>query len=375
RLGVGSGITEGDDKHLREIKPLIDARQFELITQPDSGLVVIQGGAGSGKTTIGLHRLAYLAFHDPKRFRPDKMLVVVFNEALVRYIGQVLPSLGLTGVSIRTYRDWAARLRASALPQLPRTYSDETPGIVTRMKKHPAMLKIIDAHVAALAGRSADRLREQLAVDPNLEPGLLTFERSSERPLVHRYHGLRSWIDDHQEAILPAARHAAERIIGEGLELASDVAEVWADLLTDREALRRGFETHAPGAFQRQELERALAWCIKQCGRALAQATEQEERDDAAPTVPAPDKWREAGEFGDEPEPEGDDFRAIDGLELEERATLDREDDTLLLRLLQRLRGPLRKGQTTKEALGYEHVLLDEAQDLSPVEMAVVFGT
>src|SRR5690606_22619469 len=142
RLGVGSGITEGDDKHLREITPLIDARQFELITQPDSGLVVIQGGAGSGKTTIGLHRLAYLAFHDPKRFRPDKMLVVVFNEALVRYISQVLPALGLKGVQIRTYQDWAARLRASALPNLPRIYSDDTPAAVTRLKKHPAMLRL-----------------------------------------------------------------------------------------------------------------------------------------------------------------------------------------------------------------------------------------
>jgi hypothetical protein len=263
RLGVGSGVTEGDDKHLREITPLIDPRQFELITQPDSGLVVIQGGAGSGKTTIGLHRLAYLAFHDPKRFRPDKMLVVVFNEALVRYIGQVLPSLGLTGVSIRTYRDWAARLRASALPQLPRTYSDETPAVVTRLKKHPAMLKLIEAHVANMADRSAIRLREQLAVDPNLEPGLLTFERSGERPLVHRYHGLRAWIDDHHEAILPAARHAAERIMTEGLELASDIAEVWADLLTDREAIRRGLDTHAPGAFQGAELERAVHQAVR----------------------------------------------------------------------------------------------------------------
>src|SRR6185295_6289926 len=69
-------------KHLKEVTALIDARQFELITHADAGLVVIQGGAGSGKTTIGLHRLAYLAFRDPRRFRPDRMLVIVFNDAL-----------------------------------------------------------------------------------------------------------------------------------------------------------------------------------------------------------------------------------------------------------------------------------------------------
>jgi len=374
RLGVGGGVSDSESKHLREITPLIDARQFELITQPDSGLVVIQGGAGSGKTTIGLHRLAYLAFHDPKRFRPDRMLVVVFNEALVRYIAQVLPSLGLNGVSIRTYQDWAARLRATALPDLPRIYSDETPGAVTRLKKHPAMLKIVDERLEEMAGRSAGRLRELLSVDPNLEPGIVTFERSGERPLCHRYHGLRAWIDDHQEAILGPARHAAERIITEGLELAENVAEVWADLLTDRPALRAALDRHCPGQFTPQEFERALSWCIKQCSRALALAGDREDEEDQAAPEPAREQSREDHEPS-EREVDTEDYRAVDGLELEERPTLDREDDTLLLRLLQRTRGPLRKGQTTKEALSYEHVLLDEAQDLSPVEMAVVFGT
>ncbi|HYQ17329.1 MAG TPA: DNA helicase UvrD, partial [Polyangiaceae bacterium] len=63
KLGIGGaegGGDGGDDKHLREITALIDPRQFDLITRSDAGLVVIQGGAGSGKTTIGLHRLAYL---------------------------------------------------------------------------------------------------------------------------------------------------------------------------------------------------------------------------------------------------------------------------------------------------------------------------
>src|SRR5262249_4096469 len=49
-LGVGATFQAREDRHLPEIAALLDPRQFELISRPDSGIVVIQGGAGSGKT-------------------------------------------------------------------------------------------------------------------------------------------------------------------------------------------------------------------------------------------------------------------------------------------------------------------------------------
>lgn len=131
KLGIG-GDDLTEDKHLKEITALIDRRQFELITAADSGLVVIQGGAGSGKTTIGLHRLAYLNFQDPKRFRPDRMLVMVFNEALKRYISRVLPALGVEGVPVTTYEKWAERLRREQIKHLPEAIEEDTPSAVTR---------------------------------------------------------------------------------------------------------------------------------------------------------------------------------------------------------------------------------------------------
>ncbi len=370
KLGVGDAHTDADDKHLKEITPLIDQRQFELITRPDSGLVVIQGGAGSGKTTIGLHRLAYLAFQDKRRFRADKMLVVVFNEALVRYISQVLPSLGLNGVAIRTYQDWAARLRATHLPYLPRVYSEDTPGVVTRLKKHPALLKLIDERIATVGEMTERAIADLVARDPEVEPALRAWQGTSSRPLAHRVHGLRSWIDGPGgERLTPQARNMLAREIDRGLARATDASSVWADLLTDRRLLAEAFGRLAPGEFSEREIERAHAWCTAHVNRALASA---EERMESGADPHARGKGKPP------PKPPTDELgfnEGVDGIELEEQATLDHEDDTILLRIIQRTQGRLRRGQQAKEALSYEHVLIDEAQDLSPVELSVIVDT
>ena len=86
-LGIHHGVARAD-KALPEIAALIDKEQFELITQPGSGIVVIQGGAGSGKTTVALHRVAYLNFQDPRGSRRSNTLFVVPSQALVRYVAR-----------------------------------------------------------------------------------------------------------------------------------------------------------------------------------------------------------------------------------------------------------------------------------------------
>src|SRR6195952_3073286 len=158
KLGVGGDGERRPDKFRPEIAAMIDPRQFELITRPSSGLVVIQGGAGSGKTTIGLHRLAYLAYNEPKRFRRDKMLVVVFNKALARYISKVLPALGVEGVPVVIYEEWVTKLRRDHFPILPKEVADETPLAVSRMKKSPAMLTLINTRVSEVEQRILNTL-------------------------------------------------------------------------------------------------------------------------------------------------------------------------------------------------------------------------
>ncbi len=139
RLGEdGAGEPLRADKHLPEITSLIDPTQFDLITRPASGYLVIRGSAGSGKTTVALHRIAYLAFDDPAIDGPET-LFVVFSRALARYVDHVLPSLGLDRVRIVTYRDWAQEERRRHFPRLPPGSRDDTPAWVQRIKLHSAL--------------------------------------------------------------------------------------------------------------------------------------------------------------------------------------------------------------------------------------------
>jgi len=154
RLGTDAqGAPSRSDKRLPEITALIDVDQVALISRPSSGFLVIRGTAGSGKTTVALHRVAYLAYDDPE-IDSEQTLFVVFSEALRKYVGHVLPSLGLRRVRILTYPDWAAEQRRRHFSNLPSAVREETSGLVRRMKLHPAMSAALAEQVAETPGPS-----------------------------------------------------------------------------------------------------------------------------------------------------------------------------------------------------------------------------
>ena len=281
-LGVAGGVSsigamrkQRVDRHLPEIASLLDQEQFARITQPDSDILAIQGTAGSGKTTVALHRVAYLAFQNPNRFRPNRMLVIVYSRALANYIAQVLPALGIHGVRVVTLQRWARELRRTHFPKLPERHSDETPPLVMRLKRHPGLLAMLD---------------DAIKFNPDLT-AMALFE----------------------------------------------------DIFTDRRWLQRGVDNHAPNQFSKDEIQRIHQWCTRQHTR---RADERELLDEGG---------------------------KIDPKSTKKRATLDEEDDVILLYLHQQIHGLLehKKGKR----LAYSHMVVDEAQDLGALELKVLLNT
>ncbi|WP_405998378.1 HelD family protein [Streptomyces sp. NBC_00829] len=85
-----------------DIVSTIQAEQDHIIRAPQRGVLVVEGGPGTGKTAVALHRAAYLLYANREQLAKRAVLIVGPNPAFLGYIGEVLPSLGETGVLLAT---------------------------------------------------------------------------------------------------------------------------------------------------------------------------------------------------------------------------------------------------------------------------------
>ena len=100
---------------MTDIVATIQAEQDRIIRSDMNRAVVVQGGPGTGKTAVALHRAAYLLYTHRRTLERSGVLVVGPSSAFLHYIDQVLPSLGETGVVSRTISDLIPGITASAI--------------------------------------------------------------------------------------------------------------------------------------------------------------------------------------------------------------------------------------------------------------------
>ncbi|QEN15693.1 RNA polymerase recycling motor ATPase HelR [Mycolicibacterium sp. ELW1] len=123
---------------MRDIVATIQAEQDEIIRLDHPGVLVIEGGPGTGKTVVALHRVAYLLYTQRQRIERHGVLVVGPNQAFMNHIGRVLPSLGESEVVFMTVGDLLPGLHVTA---------EDTPDIA-RIKGSRAMLTVLAAAIA-----------------------------------------------------------------------------------------------------------------------------------------------------------------------------------------------------------------------------------
>lgn len=104
---VGEGalmaqLSRARDRSMHSIVATIQAEQDRAIRAPLKGVVTISGGPGTGKTVVALHRAAYLLYADRRRYETGGVLVVGPSGVFMKYIERVLPSLGETAVALRS---------------------------------------------------------------------------------------------------------------------------------------------------------------------------------------------------------------------------------------------------------------------------------
>ncbi len=144
-----------------DVTAMLDAEQFEAVTAPPDEPLLVLGSAGSGKTTVALHRLARVAALDG--YPLADMQVVVPEEGLARLSRRLLAPVGAGAAQVQTLDAWALGLARQVFGGKIRPCPD-TPGLVAALKRHPALFRALQTRFSSLREESTsyDRLRRRL---------------------------------------------------------------------------------------------------------------------------------------------------------------------------------------------------------------------
>lgn len=102
-----NALEEKADDRLKNIVATIQDEQNKIIRANINEPLIVQGVAGSGKTTIALHRIAYLIYNYEKEFKPEEFMIIAPTRFFLNYISNILPDLGVDNVKQCTFEDFA----------------------------------------------------------------------------------------------------------------------------------------------------------------------------------------------------------------------------------------------------------------------------
>jgi len=315
---------------LPDVRSVLTKEQYRIITSADQNPVVIQGQAGSGKTTVALYRLSWLAFpkEDALVVAPENVLIVMFNKALQRFISSSLEELGLEKAQVSTFHAWA-------LEEVKKSYEGELElntdwleykDSSTKIKKSLGLLKAMDEFVVRQTNRLIEWLEDKLA--PYEATSWLEEAQTSTEPIVQRMIRLRKKARIGRDQAQGREKVRLEQIYDvfkKGVTRLRLYKEELLNFLTDQELLGR----HLP--FESAESIEALGHYQK--------------------------ALQSIGASGRRPGP-----------------CIAFEDLALLLRLIQLKNGGLVDKQDEDHVFLYDHLMIDEAQDFGGLEMKVLLS-
>jgi DNA helicase IV len=204
-----AALTASRTGRMRDIVATIQDEQDRVIRADPRSLLVVQGGPGTGKTAVALHRAAYLLYTHRDRLARSGVLVVGPGPAFLRYIEQVLPSLGETGVLLSTLDRLLPDLVARGVEPIE----------VASVKADLRMASVVEAAVAA-----RQQIPDQPVVigfedhDLVLTPSDVAAARSRARRTRRR----------HNRARYAFAKHLLRLLVGRLAEIDEDLArEKW----------------------------------------------------------------------------------------------------------------------------------------------------
>ena len=154
---LGAELGSNGEVQLKNIVRTIQKEQNEIIRNTKDKIMVIQGAAGSGKTSVALHRIAYLLYHDRENLKSSNVLILSPNGVFADYISHILPELGEENIREMSFDLFAYRELKDIVgdcedryDQLERTVINPKIQKICREKQSPEFVSKLDGFVLRL---------------------------------------------------------------------------------------------------------------------------------------------------------------------------------------------------------------------------------